>query len=64
MKDYAYLELKADLLVEGVWATSEALSEVGKTYKEQNHGLFGWDFEDHAEIVLPDDFLLLDGTVV
>jgi len=64
MKKYGYLELKAELLVEGVWATSEALSEVGKKYKEQNHGLFGWDFEDHARIVLPDDFLLPDGTVV
>ncbi len=64
MKHDAYLELKADLLVEGVWATSEALGEVGKKYKEQNHGLFGWDFEDHVGTVLPDDFLLPDGTVV
>ena len=64
MKDDTYLELKAELLVEGVWATSEALGEVGKKYKEQNHGLFGWDFEDHVEMVLPDDFLLPDGTVV
>ena len=64
MKHDAYLELKADLLVEGVWATSEALGEVGEKYKEQNHGLFGWDFEDHVGTVLPDDFLLPDGTVV
>ena len=64
MKHDAYLELKADLLVEGVWATSEVLGEVGEKYKEQNHGLFGWDFEDHVGTVLPDDFLLPDGTVV
>src|SRR4030042_4491050 len=64
MKHDTYLELKADLLVEGVWVISEALGEVGKKYKEQNHGLFGWDFEDHVGIVLPDDFLLPDGTVV
>jgi len=61
---YKYLELKAGLLVEGVQATPEALSEMGKKYKEQNHGLFGWDFEDHAGMALPDDFILPDGTVV
>lgn len=59
-----YLELKAELLVEGIRATPEALQEVGKKYKEQNHGLFGWDFEDHVGLALPDDFLLPDGTVV
>jgi hypothetical protein len=62
MNDVSYLELKAELLVEGVWATSEALREVGKSYKEQNHGLFGWDLEDHVGLVLPDDFLLPDGS--
>jgi biotin synthase-related radical SAM superfamily protein len=64
MKNLQYLELKAELLVEGIQATPVALKEVGKKYKEQNHGLFGWDFEDHAGIGLPDDFLLPDGTVV
>ena len=64
MKDLQYLTLKAELLVEGIQATPEALKEVGKKYKEQKHGLFGWDFEDHAGMVLPDDFLLPDGTVV
>jgi len=64
MKDHEYLNLKAELLVEGVRATPVALKEVGKKYKEQNHGLFGWDFEDHAGTALPDDFLLPDGTVV
>jgi len=59
-----YLELKAELLVEGVKATPGALKEMGKKYKEQNHGLFGWDFEDHVGLTLPDDFLLPDGTVV
>ena len=64
MTNYSYLELKAELLVEGIQATSDALREVGKKYKEQNHGLFGWDFEDHIGIALPDDFTLPDGTVV
>ena len=64
MTRYKYLELKAELLVEGVWATAEVLTEVGKKYKEQNHGLFGWDFEDHIGMVLPDDFTLPNGTVV
>lgn len=62
--DARYLTLKADLLVRGVSATSGALRDVGTRYKEQNHGLFGWDFEDHAGIFLPDDFLLPDGSVV
>jgi len=64
MEDLQYLKLKAELLVEGIQATPEALQEIGKKYKEQNHGLFGWDFEDHVGMVLPDDFLLPDGTVV
>ena len=64
MKRSQYLELKAALLVEGIRATPEALKEVGEKYKEQNHGLFGWDFEDHVDMVLPDDFILPDGTVV
>ena len=64
MSGFDYLDLKAELLVEGVQATPEALREVGKRYKEQNHGLFGWDFEDHVGMVLPDDFILPDGTVV
>jgi hypothetical protein len=59
-----YLEIKAELLVEGVRATADALRGVGTEYKEQNHGLFGWDFENHVETVLPDDFTLPDGSVV
>jgi len=62
--EYKYLELKAELLVDGIWATPNALKEVGNKYKEQNHGLFGWDFEDHVGTTLPDDFVLPDGTVV
>ena len=58
------IELKAALLVEGINATKEALAGVGTKYKEQNHGLFGWDMEEHADCKLPDDFLLPDGTVV
>ena len=64
MKKTEYLELKAELLVNGINATTEALKGVGKQNKEQNHGLFGWDFEDHTNIVLPDDFALPDGTIV
>lgn len=58
------LTLKGDLLTEGVRATSPALVGVGKEFKEQNHGLFGWDLEDHGTEMLPDDFLLPGGTVV
>ena len=64
MSEHDSLVLKAELLTEGVWATSDALEGVGSEYKEQNHGLFGWDFQDHIGISLPDDFLLPDGTVV
>lgn len=58
------LELKASLLVEGIRATRDALAGLGTAYKEQKHGLFGWDMEDHPGQTLPDDFLLPDGTVV
>jgi hypothetical protein len=64
MNNNKYLEIKAELLVEGVQATPSALKDVGGKYKEQNHGLFGWDFEDHVGMTLPDDFILPDGTVV
>ena len=64
MKGTSFLGLKAELLVEGVSATPEALRQIGTKYKEQNHGLFGWDFEDHVGTSLPDDFVLSDGTVV
>ena len=64
MKSHEFLELKTELLVNGINATPEALTDLGSTYKEQNHGLFGWDFEDHTNITLPDDFVLPDGTIV
>src|SRR4030066_879937 len=64
MAQLNYLELKAELLVNGINATPQALIEVGTRYKEQNQGLFRWDFEDHANIAVPDDFTLPDGTVV
>ncbi len=59
-----YILLKAALLTEGIRSDEESLKELGIKYKEQNHGLFGWDFENHTEIKLPDDFYLPDGTVV
>ena len=38
--NYCYLELKAELLINGLNATPQALSKVGSKYKEQNHGFF------------------------
>ena len=59
-----FITIKAELLVNGVNSTKNALQGLGKQFKEQNHGLFGWDFEDHTNILLPDDFVLPDGTIV
>jgi hypothetical protein len=59
-----FVDLKAELLVDGIRADGNSLEGLGKVYKEQNHGLFGWDFEDHVGTFLPDDFLLPEGTVV
>ena len=39
-----YILLKAALLTEGIRSDTESLKELGILYKEQNHGLFGWDF--------------------
>jgi biotin synthase-related radical SAM superfamily protein len=58
------IDVKAMLLTEGVSAAPRALAGLGVENKEQNHGLFGWDFEDHIGRLLPDDFVLSDGTVV
>lgn len=59
-----YLLLKASLLTEGIRAAAESLREVGTKHKEQNHGLFGWDFENHQNLKVPDDIGLEDGSVV
>jgi len=59
-----YILLKAALLTEGIRADADSLGGLGTLYKEQNHGLFGWDFENHTSQKLPDDFCLPDGTVV
>ncbi len=59
-----YLLLKADLLTQGIRSDEESLKGLGVSFKEQNHGLFGWDFENHTDLKLPDDFYLPDGTVV
>ena len=56
-------KLKAAMLVEGINFEPGAFEAVGTTFKEQNHGLFGWGFIDHRGIPLPDDFVLSDGTV-
>jgi len=57
------LRLKAAMLVEGVNFATGIFDTLGTEFKEQNHGLFGWDFADHRGIQLPDDFILSDGTV-
>lgn len=62
MKDS--LLLKAEILVKGIRAEKESLEGVGTEFKSQNHGLFGWDFENHIDLLLPDDFILPDGTIV
>jgi len=64
MSQIDWLKLKASLLVEGISCESKALERVGTIYKEQNHGLFGWDFENHTKQLYPDDFCLPDGTIV
>ena len=58
-----FLRLKANLLVDGINFEPGALVELGTRFKEQNHGLFGWDFTNHRGLDLPDDFVLSDGTV-
>ncbi|NOY81545.1 MAG: radical SAM protein [Kiritimatiellaeota bacterium] len=58
------LRLKAGLLVDGIDVDPAALQGVGTRFKEQNHGLFGWDMVNHKGLNLPDDFVLSDGTVV
>lgn len=63
MTDHGLLRLKANLLVEGISFEQGAFDEVGTRFKEQNHGLFGWDFVNHKGTELPDDFVLSDGTV-
>ncbi|MCL5104065.1 MAG: radical SAM protein [Armatimonadetes bacterium] len=63
MTDLNLLKLKASLLTEGVDFAPGAFDEIGTRFKEQNHGLFGWDFVNHKGIELPDDFVLSDGTV-
>jgi hypothetical protein len=62
--DLKLLTLKAAMLVEGINFAPGAFDAVGTKFKEQNHGLFGWDFTDHKGIQLPDDFVLSDGTVI
>jgi hypothetical protein len=64
MSKQDFLKLKADLLVEGIAAEETALEGLGTYFKEQNHGLFGWDFENHVGMTLPDDFALPDDTIV
>lgn len=64
MTELDLLRLKASLLVEGIDFQPDAMDGIGTRFKEQNHGLFGWDFTNHKDVDLPDDFLLSNGTVV
>ncbi|OPZ83819.1 MAG: hypothetical protein BWY76_02108 [bacterium ADurb.Bin429] len=57
------LRLKASLLTDGITFAPGALDDVGTRFKEQHHGLFGWDFVNHKGVKMPDDFVLSDGTV-
>ena len=50
MSKQNYLSLKSELIVNGINITSKAATGLGREYKGQNHGLFGWDFEDHTNI--------------
>jgi hypothetical protein len=63
-KEIEAIELKAELLVNGVALDDSALKGVGTKYKEQIHWLFEWDFERHDTGKIPDDFELPDGTIV
>jgi hypothetical protein len=63
-KELEAIELKAELLIEGVNINTSALNGVGEKYKEQIHWLFEWDFERHDKEKIPDDFELPDGTIV
>ncbi len=63
MTEFDLLRLKANILVDGITFEPGTMDEVGTRYKEQNHGLFGWDFTNHKGLNLPDDFVLSDGTV-
>jgi biotin synthase-related radical SAM superfamily protein len=58
------IEIKSHLLVDGVRIAAEALEGVGERFKEQGHWLFDWDFDFHADNVLPDNLRLPGGTIV
>ena len=55
------IELKAELLVEGVWVSDDALEGVGKDYSEQAHWLFDWS-HGFPERAVPNDMELPLGT--
>ncbi len=58
------LELKAELLVDGVNIDASALEGVGEKYKEQIHGVFDFDFESHEHQKLPAEIILEDEILV
>jgi hypothetical protein len=58
------IELKAELLVNGVTLDDSALKGVDKKYKKQIHWLFEWYFERHDTGKISDDFELPDGSII
>jgi len=58
------LELKAELLVDGVNIDASAFEGVGEKYKEQIHGVFDFDFESHENQKLPAEIILEDEMLV
>jgi len=52
------LEIKAELLIDGVNIDASALYRVGEKYKEQIHGVFDFDLESHEHKKLPSEIIL------
>ncbi len=58
------IELKAELLVDGVNIDASALEGMGEKYKEQIHGVFDFDLESHEHQKLPAEIILEDEMLV
>lgn len=63
-KKLSALEIKAEMLIDGVNIDSSALDGVGEKYKEQIHGVFDFDFESHEHQKLPAEIILEDEILV
>ncbi len=58
------LEIKAELLIDGVNIDASALSGVGEKYKEQIHGVFDFDLESHEHQKLPAEIIIEDQMLI